>query len=271
MSIPPKRLHELIPVGGVSALIESDGGLLKVLPNHAVREGQPRRNRGAKIDQTWIVGIGQPMAGTDHGRKAGQNFGITTADIEEFHRLPRPEIRPRDCIVDIEALPALVQHRATHKVMPRHSGKQQCLEFIQDVRHDRGRHRRKGLPETQHERVVGDPGGHEIPTNPVEPQRIPAQDARRHRPGLAGRVHRRRHITAECGLGNFDYTDMHVEIRMRSSRTRPPPRGMVLPRSPRSSRRQTVRARSQGRPGVAGPARHPKSNDRAGFRPAPAS
>lgn len=271
VTVPAKRRHQFLPVGRVSALVEGDGGLLEVLPNNMIRAGHAWGSGHAEVDHTRVIRIGQPMPGTDHARQARDALRVGAADVEEFHRLSGPQIRPRHRVVDIESVPAFVQHGTTHKVMRRHPGKQPCLKLVQGIGQDRRCHGGAGLTEAQHKRIIGELGRHEITADPVEPSRIPGQNAWRHGTGLPGRVHCRSHVTAEGGLADFDYADMHLEITWRLSRTRPPPRGGVPPRSLRSPRQQTVQARSPGRPGDAGPARDPESNGRAGFQLAPAN
>jgi hypothetical protein len=128
--IPAKRRHQFLPIGGVANLVERDGGLLEVVPDHAISGGHSWRNGRAEVDHPWVIGIGEPMPSTENGRKTRDTLGVGAADVEEFHRLPGPQIRPRHRVVDVESSPALVQNRTTHKVMRRHPGKQPRLKLF---------------------------------------------------------------------------------------------------------------------------------------------
>lgn len=257
MPVLAKRRHQFLPISGVASLVERDGGLLEVLPNHAISGGHSGGNGSAEVDHPWVIWIGETMPSTENRRETRDTLGVGAADVEEFHRLPGPQIRPRHRVVDVESSPALVQHRTAHKVMRRDPGKQPRLKLPQGIGHDCRCHCRKGFAEAQHKRVICELGRHEIAADPVKSNRIAGQNARRHRTGLSGRVHCRSHVPAERGLADFDYADMHLEITGRLVRTHPPPRCRAPPQSHRSPRPQIVRARSPRRPEDAGRSRHP--------------
>jgi hypothetical protein len=168
VAVPAERGDQSTPVGGITALVVGARGFIESLPDAAGLTLQVTRRRGPEIDAARIIRIGKPMPQAEGRRKSREQLRVGTRHVVELHRLPGPEIRAPDPVMDVAAVRPLVEHRAAHEVVPVEAGKEQVLEVVPGLRHDERADHREGLLEAQDERIVWHAGRHQIGADPVE-------------------------------------------------------------------------------------------------------